>query len=107
MWKHSLRCVMLTISLGAAMHGDDTNVPKKGTGAPQRTRKESGPIRGFAVAPMVLKDEGCARDYVRAFQFEGVELRKRLVDLNTYGCIDTTATGIFAGLSTDRKDLDR
>lgn len=64
-----------------------------------------GPIHGFAVAPMVLTDEGCARDYVRAFQFEGVELRKRLTDLETYHCIDSKATGIFAGVSIERKDF--
>jgi hypothetical protein len=40
--------------------------------------KEAGPVAGFAVAPMVLQ---------------------------TYGCVDTTATGLFTGVSTDRKDL--
>jgi hypothetical protein len=60
---------------------------------------------GFAVAPMVFADEGCARDYARAYQFEGVEFRKRIAELNQYGCIDTTATGIFAAIATVRKDL--
>jgi hypothetical protein len=54
---------------------------------------------------MLLKDEGCARDYSRAFSFEGVELRKRLADLQTYDCIDTTARGIFVAVSIERKDL--
>ena len=64
-----------------------------------------GSAQGFAVAPMVLTDEGCARDYVRAFQAEGVELRRRLADLETYHCIDTTATGIFIAVSIERKDF--
>ena len=55
------------------------------------------------MAPIVLTDEGCARDYVRAFQADGVELRKRLADLQIYGCVDTTAKAIFAGVSTERK----
>jgi hypothetical protein len=54
---------------------------------------------------MVLTDEGCVRDYVRAFQFEGVELRKRLTDLETFKCIDSTATGIYRGVSLERKDF--
>ena len=68
-------------------------------------KKETKPVQGFAVAPMILTDEGCARDYVRAFQTEGVELRKRLIDLETYRCLDTTAKAIFAGVSTERKDF--
>jgi hypothetical protein len=54
---------------------------------------------------MVLTDEGCVRDYVRAFQAEGVELRKRLADLGTYGCIDASATAIFSGVATERRDF--
>jgi hypothetical protein len=70
---------------------------KPGSNAEPHIEKEADPVRGFALAPMVLTDEGCTRDYVRAFQFEGVELRKRITDLETYHCIDSTATGIFAG----------
>ena len=70
-----------------------------------QTKKETEPVQGFAVAPMVLTDEGCARDYVRAFQAEGVELRRRLADLETYGCVDTSARAAFAGVSTERRDF--
>ena len=70
-----------------------------------QTKDGSGRVYGFAVAPMVLTDEGCVRDYVRAFQFEGVELRKRLTDLETYKCIDSTATGVYQGVSIERKDF--
>ncbi len=77
-------------------------------GAATKTRpqaKKDAKIEGFAVAPMVLTDEGCARDYARAFQSEGVELRKKLTELQQYGCVDTSAKGIFAAVSTERKDL--
>jgi hypothetical protein len=80
------------------------------TKAPRALASKSAPMNstaaeGFAVAPMVLKDEGCARDYSRAFGFEGVEIRKRLTDLVTYGCLDTSARGIFKAISLERKDL--
>lgn len=68
-------------------------------------KRATEPVKGFAVAPMVLTDEGCARDYVRAFEAEGVELRNRLADLETYGCVDTGARAIFTGLSTERRDF--
>ena len=67
--------------------------------------QDASPVRGFAVAPLVLADEGCARDYSRAFLSEGVELRKKLDDLEKYKCLDTSARGIFAAASTERKNL--
>jgi hypothetical protein len=67
--------------------------------------KDPAPVSGFAVAPMVLTDEGCARDYVRAFQAEGVEFRKRLTDLEAYKCVDTSARGIFVAIASERKDF--
>ena len=73
--------------------------------APQVRTEPATPVQGFAVAPMVLADEGCARDYVRAFQAEGVELRRRLADLEKYNCMDKTAKGIFAAVSTERRDF--
>ena len=78
---------------------------KSETKARPPTKGETDPVKGFAVAPMVLTDEGCARDYVRAFEAEGVELRKRLADLETYGCVDTGARAIFVGLSIERKNF--
>lgn len=81
-----------------------TKAPPQTKAGPQ-AKEETGPVQGFAAAPMVLADEGCARDYVRAFQFEGIELRKKLTDLEAYKCVDTTAKGIFAAVSTDRKDF--
>lgn len=69
------------------------------------TKKDSREVTGVVKAPMILKDEGCARDYVRAYEYEGVELRKRLADLNTYGCIETKAAAYFTAISFDRKNL--
>jgi hypothetical protein len=52
-----------------------------------------------------MTDEGCARDYMRMFETEGVEQRKRMSDLLTYRCLDTSAKGIFSAVVTDRKDF--
>jgi hypothetical protein len=72
---------------------------------PPPSKKEARGVQGFAVAPMILSDEGCSRDYVRAFQSEGVEFRKKIADLVSYGCLDTTAKAIFSAVAIDRKDF--
>jgi hypothetical protein len=62
--------------VGVAFGGEPQTKTEPAVRARPQTKKETEPVQGFAVAPMVLTDEGCARDYVRAFQAEGVELRK-------------------------------
>jgi|SRR5579871_1093057 len=102
-----MRLVLSALVLFAAFNGvTQTRQPSKAKPAAQA---ESAAVNGFVVAPVVLKDEGCTRDYVRAFQFEGVELRKRLADLGAYGCSDLSAKGIFTAVASQRKDfaLDR
>jgi len=71
----------------------------------EASKKEVKPVEGFAVAPVVLADEGCTRDYVRALQSEGVELRKKLTDLQAYACVDTSAQAIFSAVAIERKDF--
>ena len=100
----SVFCLLMAWAIAIFGAEPQTKAKTEAKGAPQ-AKKTTGPVQGFAVAPMVLTDEGCARDYVRAFQAEGVELRKRLSDLETYHCIDTTATAIFAAVSIERKDF--
>src|ERR1700733_5101245 len=78
--------------------------------APKAPSKTSAPkktptVSGFAVAPPVLADEGCARDYMHMFEAEGVEQRKKLNDLFAYHCLDGTAKGIFSAVAIDRKDF--
>src|ERR1039457_1379869 len=95
----------MLVPLVAAVFGAEPQTKAKPNAKAPQAKTATGPVQGFAVAPMVLTDEGCARDYVRAFQAEGVELRRRLADLETYHCIDTTATGIFIAVSIERKDF--
>ena len=96
-------CVL--VPLVAAVFGAEPQTKAKPNAKAPQAKTDTGSAQGFAVAPMVLTDEGCARDYVRAFQAEGVELRRRLADLETYHCIDTTATAIFIAVSKERKDF--
>ncbi len=47
-------------------------------------------VQGFTVHPIVFKDEGCARDYVRAVAKGGLEGRKSLLDQIEVGCVVRT-----------------
>jgi hypothetical protein len=47
---------------------------------------EPPPRFGRLKSGLLLKDEGCARDYVRARGLAGVEKQKLLNDIETYGC---------------------
>jgi hypothetical protein len=57
----------------------------------QQTTKSKTPAQeaksGYTIMPVLIKDEGCARDYVKAQALGGLEGRKMLVDLIEYGCI--------------------
>jgi hypothetical protein len=59
-----MRSYLLLIWVACAL-GQTKPPAKANSTAPKNAAAE-----GFAVAPMVLKDEGCARDYSRAFSFE-------------------------------------
>jgi hypothetical protein len=52
----------------------DKTAPKQSTG-------------GYAVTPVLIKDEGCAKDYLRALSLDGLEERKGMAELYDYGCI--------------------
>jgi hypothetical protein len=57
---------------------------------------------GYAIAPLVLKDEGCARDYLRAIAAGGVATRKQLAELVAFGCAEKM-TGVFRGTTLEKK----
>ena len=42
----------------------------------------------YVVEPVLAKDDACARDYAQALAVSGVEQRKQLAALITYGCIE-------------------
>ena len=52
--------------------------------------QEPGTV-GYSVSPLVIKDEACARDYLKASSATGLELRKRMAELVTYGCMEKTS----------------
>src|ERR1700678_1595745 len=56
-------------------------------GQPTTESKALEPKSGYAITPVLIKDEGCARDYLKAQSLGGLEGRKMLVDLAEYGCI--------------------
>ena len=56
--------------------------------------REAEPVAGFAVAPMVLKDEGCAKDYAKSLGLEGIAQRKMFAELVQFGCAQKL-TGFF------------
>jgi hypothetical protein len=60
---------------------------------------------GLAVAPVVARDADCARDYANAFLAGGLELRKRLVELEQYHCIDSSAAGIYRATILETRDI--
>jgi hypothetical protein len=45
-------------------------------------------MEGYVQFVVLAKDEGCAVDYVKTSKLSGLELRKQLTDLATYGCIE-------------------
>ncbi len=45
-------------------------------------------LTGFAISPIVFKDEACARDYVQASARGGLEGRKSLIEQAAVGCFD-------------------
>ena len=61
-------------------------------------------LRVYAMDTILIKDEGCARDYLKALQMEGVELRKALGDLENFGCAQALK-GVYGGTIWDMKTL--
>jgi hypothetical protein len=53
------------------------------------------PKEGYAISPLVIKDEGCAKDYLRAQRATGIEQRKLLAELFQYECVKQL-TGIYS-----------
>jgi hypothetical protein len=53
------------------------------------------PKEGYAISPLVIKDEGCAKDYLRAQRAAGIEQRKLLAELFQYECVKQL-TGIYS-----------
>jgi hypothetical protein len=98
-----MRKIMLLLST-VAMLGQPAKAPAP-KGASKSASVKAQTVSGFAVTPPVLADEGCARDYMRTFEAEGVEKRKKFDDLIAYHCLDPTAKGIFSVTATDRKDF--
>jgi len=41
---------------------------------------------GFVFGGPLMKDEGCAKDFVKSEAMEGLEKRKYIAELITYGC---------------------
>jgi len=93
------------LSLVVAGFAQTAKAPAPKAPSKTSTAKKALTVSGFAVAPPVLADEGCARDYMHMFEAEGVEQRKRLSDLFAYHCLDGTAKGIFSAVAIDRKDF--
>lgn len=57
---------------------------------------------GYAVSPVVFKDDGCARDFVAATMAGGLAGRKQMAELVKYGCMERV-TGIYRGVSVEQK----
>ena len=53
----------------------------------------------------MIKDFGCVKDYVKAIRAEGVEKRKMLSDLVTYGCIQQFELMAYEVESSDRQAI--
>ena len=54
---------------------------------PPKERKVFKPPDLRAFSPLVAKDDGCAKDLVKAAGMEGLAQRKFLADLLAYGCV--------------------
>lgn len=52
-----------------------------------------------------MKDEGCAKDTVKARSAEGVEQRKKIDELIRYGCVDTLPDKLIFYATTGAPDL--
>jgi hypothetical protein len=50
---------------------------------------------GYVFGGPLLKDSGCARDYVKSQTMEGVEKRKFLAEMISYGC-GAPVLGVYA-----------
>ena len=63
-------------------------------------------VSGTVLGTVLVKDEGCARDYLRMLQMEGVEQRKTIVDLDRYGCVETLS-GLYMARVLTTKRIDQ
>jgi hypothetical protein len=100
----AMRKIMVLLSMTVMIGAQPAKAPPPKSTAKSKSVK-SPTVTGFAVTPPVLADEGCARDYMRMFQTEGVEQRKKFDELIAYHCLDGTAKGIFSATATERKDF--
>jgi hypothetical protein len=57
--------------------------------------KEKPPDSGFLISPLVFKDDGCAKDYLKAQALSGVEKRKALAEIAEYGCLEERLNAIY------------
>jgi hypothetical protein len=58
----------------------------------------------YAIDPVISKDPGCARDFARASSLDGVEQRKALAELVTFGCTERIE-GIYRTFPQDSKTV--
>jgi hypothetical protein len=58
----------------------------------------------YAIDPVLSKDPGCARDFAKASLLDGVEQRKALAELVTFGCTERI-TGIYRAFIQDSKTI--
>ena len=58
----------------------------------------------YAIDPVISKDPGCARDFVKASLMDGVEQRKALAELVTFGCTERIE-GIYRTFPQDTKTV--
>jgi hypothetical protein len=53
---------------------------------------------GFLISPTIFKDDGCARDFVKAQSLSGVEKRKALAEIAQYGCVEERTDAIYTAI---------
>jgi hypothetical protein len=93
MTKNRLGLILLFTSLAIAQN-EKTN--PKGSG--------SEPPSGYVINSMLVIDEGCIKDVIRAWQASGIERRKQVSDLVTYGCVEQLH-GVYYGTARDTKTV--
>ena len=69
------------------------------------TKPFTPPEDYYTSQPVVAKDEGCAKDYLKALTLSGLEQRKMLADLISYQCVEVMQFR-YRALILEGKTLD-
>lgn len=89
------RILVIAFALGSSL------VAQTAKPAPKVPAQKELPT-GYVLDAVLIKDEGCIKDVVRAAQASGVEQRKQTEELVKYGCIENVEGPYYTSVTDVR-----